>query len=297
MKALKPLLAIYCLIILTNTHAQDYSRSATLSLFTGMINYHGDLNPNSFTFSQSNFAAGVVLRKPINRWFTARAGFTIGSIQAADRHNRDYLQPRNLSFYSGIKELYAALELTVLDISSSRFSPYMYGGVAVFHFNPWTYDNNGNKTFLKPLSTEGQGLSEYPEQRPYHLTQLALPFGVGLKYKVNDALNIGIEFSQRKTFTDYIDDVSSHFVDRDVLLQARGPKAVELAYRGDEIPGGVQTFPSHGEQRGTPSEMDWYYFFGTTIEINLSRAGRLFSRSRNGLHGSYSQRCPRNVGF
>jgi len=140
-------------------------------------------------------------------------------------------------------------------------------------------------------------LAEYPEQKAYNLTQLSLPFGVGLKYKVNDALNIGIEFSQRKTFTDYIDDVSSHFVDRGVLLQARGPKAVELAYRGDELPGGVQSFPTHGEQRGTPSEMDWYYFFGATLEINLNAASRLFPRSGKGLHGSYSQRCPRNVGF
>ncbi len=297
MKPLKPLLAIVGLSLLTNLHAQNNSRSATVSLFTGMINYHGDLNPNSFTFSQSNFAAGVTFRKPINRWFAARAGFNIGSVQSADRYNRDYLQPRNLSFFTSIKELYAGLELTVLDISSKRFSPYMYGGIAVFHFNPWTFDNAGNKTFLKPLSTEGQGLAEFPDQKPYNLAQISLPFGVGLKYALNDAVNIGIEFSQRKSFTDYIDDVSSHFVDKDILLQARGSKAVELAYRGDELPGGMQSFPAHGEQRGTPTEMDWYYFFGTTLEIKLNAIGNLFSRSNKGLHGSYSLRCPRNVSY
>lgn len=294
MKYPKTLLLCACLFVLTGLKAQEFSKEATISLFTGMINYQGDLNPNSFTFLNSNFAAGVTVRKPLNRWFAVRAGVNIGKIEAADRNNRDYLQPRNLSFVTNIKEAYAGLELTLLNSATSRITPYMYGGIAVFHFNPYTYDNDGRKTFLKPLSTEGQGLSQYPSQKPYNLTQLSLPFGGGIRYAVNDAINIGIEFSQRKSFTDYIDDVSTFFVDRNVLLQAKGAKAVELAYRGDELPGGVTAYPAHGEQRGTPSEMDWYYFLGTTIEIKLSALGSLFRR-QNDVHGSYNMRCPKKV--
>ena len=258
------------------------------------MNYQGDLNPNSFTFKNSNFAAGIIIRKPLNRWFTLRAGINTGKIAAADHNNRDYLKQRNLSFTTSVKEAYVALEATVLDISTSRFTPYIYGGIAVFHFNPWTYDNKGTKTYLKPLSTEGQGLSQYPKQRPYNLTQLALPFGAGAKFAVNDNLNIGIEFSQRKSFTDYIDDVSSIYVDADVLRQAKGDKAVELAFREDEIPNGRLQYPAHGDQRGTPSEMDWYYFFGLTIELKLNTFGNLFKGSNKSVA---SQRCPRNVGY
>ena len=212
MKTLKLIPAFLCILFSEPLIAQEQDKSATIALFTGTINYQGDLNPNSFTFSHSNFATGLVFRKPLNRWFTFRAGVSIGKIEAADRWNRDYLKPRNLSFTTNIKEAYAGLEVNILDISSKRFTPYIYGGLAIFHFNPWTTDNSGIKTYLKPLSTEGQGLAQYPKQKPYKLTQFALPFGIGGKFAVTPSINIGIEFSLRKSFTDYIDDVSTFFV-------------------------------------------------------------------------------------
>lgn len=272
----------------TSTQAQEVDKSATLSLFTGLINYQGDLNPSSFKFSHSNFAGGLIIRKPLGRLFTIRSGITVGTIKAADKWNRDYLKPRNLSFTTTVKEVYTGLELMLLDFSSRQFTPYLYGGLAVFHFNPWTHDSRGVKTYLKPLSTEGQGLPQYPMQKPYNLTQLALPFGAGFKVAVTDGFAVGIEFSQRKTFTDYLDDVSSHYVDRDVLLLAKGTKAVELSYREDELPNGRPMFPAHGEQRGTPSEMDWYYFFGLTMELKLNSLGGLFKTDKPVA----SQRCP-----
>lgn len=257
----------------------------TLSLFTGAMNYQGDLNPSSFKFSHSHFAGGILVRKPLGRLFTVRAGANIGTIEAADKWNRDYLKTRNLSFTSTVKEAYVALELNILDFSSKRFTPYLYGGIGIFHFDPWTLDKSGTKTYLKPLSTEGQGIPDYPEQRPYNLTQLVLPFGGGVKFAVTDAFTVGFEFSQRKTFTDYLDDVSSHYVDRNVLLNAKGAKAVELAFRENELPNGRPLYPAHGDQRGTPSEMDWYYFFGVNFEFKLNG---LFRSS-----GSVkSQRCP-----
>jgi hypothetical protein len=272
---------------------QEFSKEPSLTIYAGLINYQGDLNPNSFTFSHSHFAGGVSIRKPLSRWFTVRAGINIGQIEAADRHNRDYLKPRNLSFSSNIKEAFAALEFTFLDISKSRFTPYLYAGIAVFHFNPYAYDKDGQKVYLKPLSTEGQGLPEFPLQKSYNLTQFSLPFGIGVKYAVSNSINIGFEFSQRKTFTDYLDDVSSVYVDKNVLLDARGPKAVEMAYRGNELPGG-SSYPPHGEQRGTPSEMDWYYFAGLNIEIKLSAFADLFNGGGNN-RACLQQRCPKKL--
>jgi hypothetical protein len=292
---LKTIPTFLCLLFCKYSFSQDQDKSTTISLFAGTINYQGDMNPNSFTFRHSNFATGLAIRKPLNRWVSLRAGVNMGKIEAADRYNRDYLKPRNLSFYTNIKEAYAGLEFTMLDMSTKHFTPYMYGGFAVFHFNPWTYDNNSVKTYLHPLSTEGEGLSQFPKQRPYKLTDIALAFGGGARFAISDCINICIDFSQRKTFTDYLDDLSSMYVDRNTLLQAKGPKAVELAYRGDELPGG-QPYPGHGEQRGTPSEMDWYYFFGATVEVKLNCVSSLlgsFSRNNNIV----SQRCPRNVSY
>lgn len=277
------------LLLSTLCHAQEQDNSATVSLYAGTMNYQGDMNPSSFTFSHAQFSAGVIVRKPLGRWLAIRAGANMGKVKAADRWNRDYLKPRNLSFTSSIKEAYAALECTLLDIETNRFTPFMYGGFAVYHFNPWTTDNNGVKTFLKPLSTEGQGLSQYPDRKPYRLTQMALAFGGGFKFALTPALNIGVDISQRKTFTDYLDDLSSSYVDQDALLLARGAKAVELAYRGDELTGGNPNYPSHGTQRGTKSEMDWYYYAGITLEFRLSQMRDPF-RNIKSLSG---MRCPR----
>ena len=167
----------------------------------------------------------------------------------------------------------------------------MYGAVVGYHFNPYTYDNNKEKTFLKPLSTEGEGLPEYPTQKIYKLTQAALGFGVGAKYAVSPFVNIGIEFSQRKTFTDYLDDVSTFYPDANKLRAAKGDKAVKLSWRGDELPNGLP-YPDEGYQRGTKSEMDWYYFFGLTIEIKLSQLYNMIKNGKIDQDGmAYYPRC------
>ena len=275
--------------------SQDGNKGTYVGFFLGKMNYQGDLNPNSFTFAHSKATTGITIRQSLNRWISFKGGIAIGHIDAADHYNRDYLKTRNLSFKTTVKEVSIGLEASLLDLSTTRFTPYVFGDVVLYHFNPWAYDMSGNKVFLQPLGTEGQGLSQFPEQKPYKLTQIALGFGFGARYAINDNMNIGVELLQRKTFTDYLDDVSSIYVDRNVLLQAKGAKAVEMAYRGDEITGGLP-YPNHGEQRGTPSEMDWYYFFGVNFEIKFSAFAQLFkgvnSENSSALHNT---RCPRNV--
>lgn len=296
-KRAKYLLVItLCISTLSNSSfSQEETKGTYIGLILAKMNYQGDLNPNSFTFSHSKMTTGINIRQSMNRWISIRGGFTIGHIDAADQYNRDYLKTRNLSFRSTIKELSLGLEASLLDLSTKHFTPYVFGDAVIYHFNPWAYDVSGNKVYLQPLSTEGQGLSQFPEQKPYKLTQIALGFGFGARYAINENINIGIEMIQRKTFTDHLDDVSSIYVDKNVLLQAKGPKAVEMAYRGDELPGGLP-YPNHGEKRGTPSEMDWYYFFGMNFEIKFSAFAQLFKgiKAENSAALHYT-RCPRNV--
>jgi hypothetical protein len=296
-KRAKNLLVItLCLSILSIcSFSQDGNKATYIGFILGKMNYQGDMNPNSFTFSHSKATLGASVRQSLNRWISFRGAFVIGQIDAADHYNRDYLKTRNLSFKSTIKEVSIGLEASLLDLSTTRFTPYVFGDLVLYHFNPWAYDNSGKKVFLQPLSTEGQGLSQFPEQKPYKLNQIALGFGFGARYAINNNMNIGVVMLQRKTFTDYLDDVSSIYVDQNTLLQAKGAKAVEMAYRGDEIPGG-QPYPNHGEKRGTPSEMDWYYFFGMNFEIKLSAFANLFkgigAENSSALHFT---RCPKNV--
>ena len=284
-----------------SAYPQEFDTSPTIGLFAGAINYQGDLKPNSFTLKHSNLMLSLILRKPLNRWFAIKTGVSIGKIEAADRFNRYYLQRRNLSFASNLKELYTVLEADIFDISVKKLTPYAYGGIVLFHFSPFTLDADNNKIYLQPLSTEGQGLPDYPDRKIYKLTQFAAAFGGGLKVAVNDCSSIAIEFSQRKTFTDYLDDVSTSYIDQNKLLAARGQQAVALAYRGDEVNDG-SPYPPDGEQRGTPTEADWYYFIGISADFRInclkeklsaifqSSAG-LFNRTRSSRN-QYYKRCP-----
>lgn len=290
MKKLFLILIVSCHYIFAN--AQEFDTRPTIGLFAGAMNYQGDLKPNSFTFQHSNLIVSVLARKPLNRWFALRGGFTIGKVEAADKYNRDYLQLRNLSFATGIQEVFAALEAHMLDISTKKFTPFAYGGIVLFHFNPYTYNADKEKVFLQPLSTEGQGLADYPDRKVYKLTQFAAAFGGGIRIAVSGCTSLSIEFSQRKTFTDYLDDVSTSYVDQNKLLQAKGPQSVELAFRGDEVHPPMP-YPPDGEQRGTPTEADWYYFFGLSADIQINCLREKFSGLFNGGGGrSRYSRCP-----
>lgn len=271
--------------------AQNIDKGWHIGLLGGLVNYQGDLQPNSFSFQRSPFFSQAWIRKNLNSRMAVKTGIGIGRITAADKYNRDYLQARNLSFQTNIKEAFLNLEIAILDIQHSRWTPFGYAGIVAFHFDPYTYDQAGDKIYLKPLSTEGQGLSDFPDRKPYKLTQMALGFGGGVHFLVGEGLTVSLQTGQRKTFTDYLDDVSSSYVDKNKLLAARGEKAVELAFRGDEL-NSNSPYPSHGDQRGTPKEMDWYYYIGLSVEVNLSKTNNLFSSIFNRGKNSYVVRCP-----
>ena len=122
---------------------------------------------------------------------------------------------------------------------------------------------------LKPLSTEGQGLVAYPNRDPYSLTQFAIPFGAGIKFAINESISLAWEIGLRKTFTDYLDDLSTSYVDEATLLAERGPLAADLAFRGDELKNTPGSYPADGTVRGGPDFKDWYYFSGITASYNL----------------------------
>ncbi|MBY0479387.1 MAG: hypothetical protein K2Q24_17200 [Chitinophagaceae bacterium] len=251
------------LFISIKTSAQKYQ----IAIFTGISNYQGDLQPVVFTFAQSQPSLHITGKIALNKHFLIRAGYAYGSLYANDRFNRDYLQPRNLNFRTNLHELHAGIELNMFDLETKKISPYVFAGIGVFRFNPYTIDNN-RKVFLQPLGTEGQGLKEYPDRKFYSLTQVCIPIGYGIKYKINCNLAMSVEFSQRKLFTDYLDDLSKSYADPSLIAAARGPEAARFSWRGGEVPGGNPNAPV-GSVRGNPREMDWYYFVGATVHINL----------------------------
>ncbi|MBC7827183.1 MAG: outer membrane beta-barrel protein [Chitinophagaceae bacterium] len=252
-----------------------------VTLFGGFSNYQGDLQDKTFTLDQSNGAFGAGVKYDLTSHISIRSGFNYGRVKGDDKLNKPILQARNLSFQSKILEGHLLGEYTFLDLDQNRFSPYVFGGIAVFHFNPYTRDTLGNKIFLHPLSTEGQGLAAYPDRKPYKLTQFAIPFGGGIKLRINENAVLGYEFGFRKTFFDYLDDLSTTYVDAAILVLEKGPKAVEMSYRGGELKTGNTAYPADGTIRGGSKFKDWYYFTGITLAVSINTGNRSFFGNGN----------------
>jgi len=261
-----------------------------LGVFTGLSNYQGDLIDKPY--QAGKFALGFTAGYQFSERIALRTGLTFAKVGGADSLSAQAnLRQRNLSFQSSIVEFSVRGEYNVFNISNMRWTPYAFGGLAVYHFNPYTFDANDQQVFLKPLSTEGQGLSQYPERKPYSLTQVALPLGGGIKYAISDNLHLGLEVGFRKLFTDYLDDVSTTYADPLDLFNAKGAKAVEVSYRSDEVPGGNPLYPAKGEQRGGAEQKDWYYFTGLHLSFNLGELGNS-SNDRGGRSGKKGYGCP-----
>ena len=280
---------VICLILFP--FSSSAQQRLHITAFGGFANYSGDLQTKRLTLDQSHGAFGLGVKYDVTNHFAARVGFNFGRLEGNDKKNDGLLRARNLNFQTSVLEGNLLVEYTILDLSERKFSPFIYAGLAVYHFNPFTYDTLGNKINLQPLGTEGQGLAQYPDRKPYNLTQFAIPFGAGLKLRVSDNVVLSYEIGLRKLFTDYLDDVSSTYVDGTLLGQARGQKAVEMAYRGGELKDGDPVYPADGTVRGGKFK-DWYYFTGVGISIGINSGNRPFSggRSRYGNTG-----CPTNL--
>jgi hypothetical protein len=252
-----------------------------VNLSGGISNYSGDLQSKAFTLDQSFAAFALGAQYDLTPNISVLSNISLMKVGAADKYNKPSLVFRNLSFQTQILEWNVLGEYNLFDITRSRFTPYVNAGIAIYHFNPYAFDSSGNKVYLQPLSTEGEGLSQYPNIKPYGLYQVAIPFGAGIKLRIADNVVLAYEVSFRKLFTDYLDDVSNAYVDQNILLNAKGPKAVEMAYRAGELKGGDPNYPVAGTMRGSSKYKDWYYFTGIRISIALvSKKDPYYGRGR-----------------
>ncbi|MFK7807733.1 MAG: DUF6089 family protein [Saprospiraceae bacterium] len=236
------------------------AQNLDIGFFVGSSSYMGDLHSTHLEKNQINLAAGIIGKYRINEFLDARISYTQGTISGQDAGRN---ASRNLSFKSKIREVNALAEFHPLSfINGDRpiFSPYVYGGMAVFHHNPQAaYQSQWYD--LQPLQTEGQD--------PYGLFQVAIPGGVGCHIYINDAISIGVEGGIRKTFTDYLDDVSGTYTDVELLAETN-PVAAALAYRTPEYMDDDLMLNPVGSQRGNSSRNDAYWFGGVTFMINIA---------------------------
>jgi len=187
---------------------------------------------------------------------------------------------RNLQFKTNITELAVVSELyPLLVINRSReaslLSPYIIGGFGLFNYNPQAWFNN-TWVDLRPLHTEGEGFKEYPDRKNYKSITWCLPAGAGIKYDAAGLINARFEILYRFTGTDYLDDVSTGYIDTGLFSQYLSPaqtiQATKLADRSAEITAGVKN--NVNDVRGNPKDRDAWFSFMLTVSIALGRGQR-----------------------
>lgn len=261
---MRKLIVLFLLLLFREAlHAQE---KYALYLGSGASVYYGDLTDTfhpSLLHALTELGGTIYLTPGIgvqsHLCFTRLSGADSLSL-SIDK------QARNLSFRTPVSELSCTAVWELLpdkDFSKRRrsvrkhFTPYVTGGFSVLYFNPKAY-YNGDWVKLYPLGTEGQFIKtkgvKHPE--PYSRVTWAIPVGGGLSLRISPHLAIRAEASYRRTFSDYLDDVSGRYPQRDALLNTpNGATAIRLS---DRSPSGV--FRS-GSPRGNPTSKDSYFLF------------------------------------
>jgi len=263
-------LSIFFWMIITTSTLIGQNLEA--GIFLGGSNYQGDLQPTHFLFGESKVAYGGFIKYPFKDYLSIRASITKGSISGKDINSEVETgrHRRNLNFRSEILDfgLQAEFHLMALIYGERKIiSPYLMGGINGFTFNPEAFYIDRFYE-LAPLGTEGQFL-EGSGVSPYKRLQISIPLGIGVELQVSDYNSIGFEFGIRKTFTDYLDDVSGSYPDLNALAE-QDPFAATLSYRRLDANGNPASLPAPGSQRGNPNAGDLYYFFGVNFGFNIS---------------------------
>jgi len=248
--------------------AQQFEPNTEVGVLLGTSYYLGDLNTTHFKNVLP--AGGLVIRKNIDRRFSYKAELLYLNLTADDRNNpADTIAlHRGLHFKSPVYELSGQIEFNFLPYEPGNalytWTPFVYTGISFFHFNPKAENKDGLWVDLQELGTEGQGTTSFPDRKKYALVQFAIPLGGGLKIAVNPSFNIILEYGVRKTFTDYLDDVSTTFVGGN-----GDPYPLDMTRDAIELSDPISTH-SKGNQRGDPNKKDWYSFAGITLSFKLN---------------------------
>lgn len=205
--------------------------STEIGVFGGVSYYNGEVNPASqFNPTFMDWAAGAIVRRNINSRWAIRLNGMYGNVKGNQLTNTNQ-SINGVTFESKIYELSGMAEFNFFPYCVANdiiyFTPYLFGGLGGFRFNPVSTESAN--TSLANTNPEGVAYSNF---------SIALPFGFGLKAKFSNRFLIGAEWGVRKTWTDYLDDVSTSYL-------------------------------STNRQRGNSKNKDYYSFAGLTLTVRL----------------------------
>lgn len=278
---------LFTLFIYSEIDAQSFfnnrhNRRLLVSGGTGVTSYYGDLNaPNDYLDGTLNLTGSLIYM--INSQVGIEAELFWYRIKGDDATNGydGGTNFRNLSFVSNNQEISVNGSYYILPNGTRYYqrqpiNPYVFAGIGITYFKPKA-DLDGVTYSLRQYQTEGVAYGPFT---------VVIPMGVGARVMLGPYFNFVLEAGYRKTFTDYLDDVSNRYVDNNSFDD---PIAAALADRGPEIGYDLR---SAGSRRGNPDRKDAYFAINAKVEFYLpsnifgnsnrsrgpSRRGGLFNR-------------------
>ncbi len=310
------------IFILIASTSKSFSQSLTLGngkvelgFGFGPLFFLGDLGGNhgegkrfikDVNLPLTKIAKGAYVNIYPMEWLGFRVAVNQGKLEGYDSlikekgDAEEYRRQRNLQFRSPLLEAYAAVEFypTVFfekyDGLQGKLRPYGLIGAGFFKFRPqgkyYAPDGSTQWVDLQPLRLEGQGMAEYPDRKEYKLSSFEIPIGGGLKYYIKETMYVGFEILHRKSFTDYVDDVSTEYIDANLFANYLTPQqtavANQLYYRQNLLTGAPRTRPGLNEQRGNPKQND--SFFSSILRFGW----RLNDSNSPNARAARQMRCP-----
>lgn len=252
----------------------------------GASNYLGDIGGRAK--DRRNFVADLKIAK--TRWNLgafARHRFAPGlsgkfAVDYIRLEGNDKLssnpgrQYRNFNFRNDIVDVNYTVEVFLFSnndlgktyLFRNNLRIYAFTGVGVFTNNPKTF-YRGQWVALRPYATEGYAYKRFV---------LNIPMGIGAYITLNKRNRFGIEIDYRKTFTDYIDDISGNYPSEppaDEYLRGLVLRTTELDR--DANPGAYESH-TWGAKRGDSQHKDSY----ATLNLTYSRVIRGNPRFQKG---------------
>ncbi len=246
--------------------AQTYkSHNWSGNIYLGASNMMGDLGGSNFIGSRGLFDWDM---KAIQPAIGFGLGLHLGGVSLATQllvtrlegndafSAQDFHTDRNLSVRTDLVEADVLIEYRPWSRNEGFNRFYIYTGVGAIYYQPKA-ELDGDWYKLRTLGTEGQYLAN--GSGPYDELSIVVPYGLGYKFRLAKSTSLILDLGFRKTFTDYLDDVSTYYADPELIAAEQGEVAAQLADRS-------LTGKAIGDERGNAEKTDSYHVLSVKLE-------------------------------
>ncbi|MGN0003267.1 MAG: DUF6089 family protein [Sphingobacterium composti] len=204
-------LRLTILILLSILSIEIYAQRIEIGANGSVTGYMGDINTSSPLYFK-NLGGGLFVKYNLDPTWGIKLSANHLLISGDDQDfDNDFQQIRNLKFKNQLTEAALSIDFNFLTYFDSRhkskITPYLSAGLAVIKHNPYIYYDE-NKIYLRPLKLEYDANSN---SQIYNNLNVAVPLGIGIKYRLNSEWSIGVEAKYRIAFTDYLDNISREY--------------------------------------------------------------------------------------